>query len=113
MSVHREEGAAMRTRWRQFPAWGVAVLTALMVVGCAEIMGRGSVDDVTITSSVKSRFVADPTVSASAINVDTSRGVVSLTGFVDTEQERQRAIQIAQGVAGVRQVNAVNLVVKR
>jgi hyperosmotically inducible protein len=113
MSVHSEEGAAMRTRWQQLPRWGVAVLTALMLVGCAEMMGRGSIDDATITSSVKSRFVADPMVSASAISVETNRGVVSLTGFVDTEQERQRAIQIAQGVAGVRQVNPVNLVVKR
>jgi hyperosmotically inducible protein len=103
----------MTTRWQRFQVWGVVVLTGLMLVGCAEIMGRGSIDDATITSNVKSRFVADPLVSASAINVDTARGVVSLTGFVDSEQERQRAIQVAQGVAGVKQVNARNLVVKR
>ena len=57
--------------------------------------------------------MADPVVSASAIHVETTAGVVSLTGFVDSDQERRRAIQLAQGVAGVEEVDARNLVVKR
>jgi osmotically-inducible protein OsmY len=38
---------------------------------------------------------------------------VSLNGFVDNEQERTRAVQLAQAVSGVKRVDARNLVVKR
>jgi len=62
---------------------------------------------------VKARLAADPLVRASAINVDTSRGVVSLRGSVASEQERQRAIQLTQGVAGVQEINVRNLMVRR
>jgi hyperosmotically inducible periplasmic protein len=71
------------------------------------------VDDTIITTKVKASFVADATVSALAIDVDTAQGVVSLTGMVNSEAERQRAIQLAQGVEGVKRVEARNLVVKR
>jgi hyperosmotically inducible protein len=81
------------------------------------MVGRQSpsaaVGDTTITAKVNSSFVADPVVSATAIDVDTTGGVVSLTGFVNNEQERQRAIQLAQAVTGVNRVTAGNLVVRR
>ena len=100
-----------------FKAQVAVVIAVLLLVGCATMesgqSARATANDATITTKVKSNFVADPLVTASAINVDTSGGVVSLTGFVNSEQERQRAIQLAQSVAGVRQVNARNLVVKR
>jgi osmotically-inducible protein OsmY len=51
--------------------------------------------------------------SAAAIDVDTSRGVVRLRGSVASEQERQRAIQLIQGVAGVQEINVRNLLVRR
>jgi len=56
--------------------------------------------------------VADPTVSALDIKVETSQGVVNLTGIVSSEQERQRAIRLAQDVEGVKRVEASNLFVK-
>jgi hyperosmotically inducible periplasmic protein len=81
------------------------------------MVGRQSpsaaVGDTTITAKVNSSFVADPVVSATAIDVDTTGGVVSLTGFVNNEQEKQRAIQLAQAVTGVNRVTAGNLVVRR
>jgi osmotically-inducible protein OsmY len=52
-------------------------------------------------------------VSAFAINVETSRGVVSLTGIVNSAAERARAIQVAQDVGGVRRVDARNLFIKQ
>jgi osmotically-inducible protein OsmY len=52
-------------------------------------------------------------VGALAIDVDTNDGVVSLNGFVNNEQERTRAAQLAQNVSGVKRVDARNLVVKR
>jgi osmotically-inducible protein OsmY len=106
----------MMKRWTQYAGLAVVVVAALIIVGCAATSSREStgqfVDDASITTKVKSSFVADPTVSALSIGVETTRGVVHLSGIVDNEQERQRAIQMAQSVAGVKQVDARNLFVK-
>jgi osmotically-inducible protein OsmY len=89
------------------------VLAVLLLVGCAAITGRDTPEDTRITTEVKARLAADPLVRASAIDVDTSRGVVRLRGSVASEQERQRAIQLTQGVAGVQEINVGNLMVRR
>jgi len=104
-------------QWKVWTGWAVGIIAVLMLVGCATTSSREStgefVDDAAITTKVKSSFVADPRVSASAISVETTRGVVHLTGTVKSEEERQRAIQLAQGVAGVREIVVRNLVVQR
>jgi osmotically-inducible protein OsmY len=105
-------------RWRKWcPGWIGAVMVAAMVVGCAATPQQRStgevIDDTAITTKVKTNLLADPMVSAFAISVETSRAVVSLTGIVNSDAERQRAIQIAQDVGGVKQVDAKNLYVKR
>jgi len=51
--------------------------------------------------------------SASAIGVRTTQGVVYLSGVVKSEQERYRAIQLVQSVAGVREIIVRHLVVQR
>jgi hyperosmotically inducible periplasmic protein len=106
----------MRTR-KPCQYWGGILLAVLMVVSGVATAGERStgqvIDDATITTKVKASFVADPQVSALAIDVDTANGVVSLTGVVDGEAERQRAIQLAQGIEGVKRVDANNLRVKR
>jgi osmotically-inducible protein OsmY len=88
-----------------------------MVVTGAAMAGERStgqvIDDTTITTKVKASFVADPQVSALAITVETNNGVVTLSGVVDNEAERQRAIQLAQGMEGVKRVDANKLLVKR
>jgi hyperosmotically inducible protein len=71
------------------------------------------IDDAVITTKIKSSLAADAQVSALAVNVDTSNGVVSLTGVVDNELQRQRAIQLAQETEGVKRVNGNNLRVKQ
>jgi hyperosmotically inducible periplasmic protein len=95
----------------------VMAMAVLLMLSYAAIGMAGStgdfIDDSVITTKVKSSFVADSTVSALDISVETSQGVVNLTGIVNTEQERQRAIQIAQETNGVKQVNAKNLFVKK
>jgi hyperosmotically inducible protein len=101
--------------WKIRGAMGVMAL--LMLVGCAALTGRqgaGEVgSDAAITAKVQSSFAADPLVSASAIGVRTSGGVVYLTGTVKSEQARQRAIQLVQGVAGVREIVLRELAVQR
>ena len=111
----REERASMK-RGTLYIQCAVVVMAVLVLVGCAGTSSREStgefVDDSAITTKVKSSFVADPIVSALAINVETTKGVVHLQGIVNNEQERQRAIQLAQAVGGVKQVDARNLFVK-
>lgn len=96
---------------------GVMTMAALLALSCTSIATAGStgdfIDDSVITTKVKSSFVADSTVSALDISVETTQGVVNLTGIVNNEQERQRAIQIAQETDGVKKVDARNLLVKR
>jgi osmotically-inducible protein OsmY len=113
---HMKKHTSMH-RWRLGKGWGVIALAALLMMSYTPMACAGStgeaIDDAIITTKVKSSFVADATVSALDINVDTSQGVVRLTGIVNSEQERQRAIQIAHDTEGVKQVDSRNLVVKR
>jgi osmotically-inducible protein OsmY len=97
--------------------WGVTALAVLLMMSWASLVCAGTtgeaIDDAIITTKVKSSFVADATVSAFDIDVDTSQGVVKLTGVVNSDQERQRAIQIAHDTEGVKQVDSRNLIVRR
>jgi hyperosmotically inducible periplasmic protein len=70
-----------------------------------------AVKDTAITTAVKTKFAADDTVSASSISVETTNGVVHLTGTVKSKAEADKAIQIAKKVDGVKKVKS-ELVVK-
>lgn len=69
------------------------------------------VDDAAITTKVKTALMAEPGLRSLEINVDTRDNVVTLNGTVDSQEKKQRAMQIAQGVEGVKSVSD-NLVVK-
>lgn len=62
------------------------------------------IDDALITTKVKARLIEDPITKARKIDVDTVNGVVTLTGLVDSEEEINRAVAIAQSVPGVKKV---------
>jgi hyperosmotically inducible protein len=70
-----------------------------------------AVKDTAITTDVKARFAADTTVSALSIKVETTNGVVHLTGDVKSKAEADKAIEIAKKVDGVKKVKS-DLVVK-
>lgn len=76
--------------------------------GCAGSATRQStgeiVDDATITTKVKAALVKDEIVKAREVKVDTFKGDVQLSGFVDSPVEKTRAGEVAGGVAGVRNV---------
>jgi osmotically-inducible protein OsmY len=84
--------------------------TAALVFGAGCSVARdqqsvGSyVDDASITTQVKAKFAEDQTVSAMAIGVETMRGVVQLSGFAKSADERAMAERLARGVTGVRGV---------
>jgi hyperosmotically inducible periplasmic protein len=97
--------------------WMGALLIIGLLVGCAATAEKRStgevIDDATITTKVKANLLADPMVSSFAISVETSRGVVSLTGIVNSAGERAQAIQVTQETGGVRRVDARNLFIKQ
>lgn len=62
------------------------------------------VDDGVITAKVKAALIDDPVTKARQINVDTRQGVVQLQGFVDTNDEKMKATEVARSVSGVASV---------
>ena len=84
----------------------VAVALAVVLLGgCAGSPTQEStgeyIDDTTLTSKVKTTLLQDPQVSGLAINVETFKGEVQLSGFANSEAERQRAVELANSVDGV------------
>jgi hypothetical protein len=87
----------------------MAVFGGMQLASCASQPGQRStgqtVDDSVVTTKVKSAIAQDASVgTAMDVNVTTYRGVVQLSGFVDSQQAARRAEQIAQNVEGVRSV---------
>lgn len=83
-------------------------IVAITSTGCAVVRDQQSVgayvDDATITTRVKARFADDPKVSAMAIQVETLKGTVQLSGFAKSSAERASAETIAKAVPGVTRV---------
>ncbi|MGE5386652.1 MAG: BON domain-containing protein [Betaproteobacteria bacterium] len=71
-----------------------------------------AIDDAAITTKIKSAFVAEPTLSALDISVETSKGVVTLSGTVGSTTAAERAAHIASTTEGVAKVNN-QLVIKK
>ena len=90
---------------------GVLPFTA----GCAATPTHEStgeyVDDSTITAKVKAALVHDPVVKALDVSVETFKGIVQLSGFVNTDLEKSQAGNVAATVKGVVSVKN-NIVVK-
>ncbi len=62
-------------------------------------------DDGITTTKVKAALLADSSVKGTDINVETQNGVVQLSGFVDSQTQVDRALQLAKGVQGVTKVD--------
>ena len=58
-------------------------------------------DDAATTAKVKARLMAEPGIDSLQIDVDTSAGRVTLTGEVDTPQNKARAKELASSIEGV------------
>lgn len=57
-----------------------------------------------ITADVKAKFLTDPDIKSTHITVTTKKGVVTLTGYVNTAEQKQKAVSIASQVNGVKSV---------
>ena len=83
------------------------VLGAALSAGCANVGDKSvgaHLDDSTIATKIKSKFVADKTVEASDIKVTVFEGTVQLSGFAKSNAEVVRAEQIARDTSGVKSV---------
>jgi hyperosmotically inducible periplasmic protein len=89
---------------------GAAVVAAALgLSGCASDSSKRSAgqfgSDAALTSKVKTAIASDAGLgSASAINVQSYRGVVQLSGFVDSQDKVDRAAKAARAVEGVSKV---------
>jgi hyperosmotically inducible periplasmic protein len=83
--------------------------------GCAATSTSDStgeyVDDATITTKVKAALLDDAAVKSFEIKVETFKGVVQLSGFVDNSDQKSTAEKDASAVAGVKDVKN-NITVK-
>ena len=98
---------------RTFRTLGISLLVAvggLQLAGCASSPNERStgqvVDDGGLTARVKTAIAKDTSLGTAAnVNVTTYRGVVQLSGFVESEEIAQRAATVARGVDGVQTVH--------
>jgi len=83
----------------------------LLAVACASTTTREStgqyVDDSVITAKVKAAVFNESTLKSSEINVETFKGIVQLSGFVSSQADINKAVQVAEGVGGVKSVKNV------
>ncbi|MDA8177953.1 MAG: BON domain-containing protein [Deltaproteobacteria bacterium] len=91
----------------------IALITAFL--GCASTPTREGtgeyVDDSAITAKVKAAILNEPSLKVFQINVETFKGEVQLSGFVDSARSVSKAGEVARGVSGVKSVRN-NLIVK-
>jgi len=93
---------------RHFLIATAAALAMLAQTGCSVMRDQQSVgsyvDDTGVTTRVKAKFAEDPAVSAMALNVETMKGVVQLSGFAKSAEEKARAERLARDTSGVKSV---------
>jgi osmotically-inducible protein OsmY len=96
-----------KTRYRYIGLM-ICLVCSIVVSACAgDRTSRSTgqtIDDNAIATKVKSALVADPAVKGSQVEVEVFKGVVQLSGFVDSAASAQRAVTLARNVPGVTEV---------
>jgi osmotically-inducible protein OsmY len=92
---------------KQLSHWKTLALALLvaapLTAGCGKTVGE-TIDDTTITTRVKTAMLNDPQVGGLKIDVDTFKGVVTLSGAVKSQAEHDQAIALARRTSGVTEV---------
>jgi osmotically-inducible protein OsmY len=93
----------------------ICVTLVIAFLGCASTQKREGtgeyIDDSVITTKVKAAILNEPSLKVFQINVETFKGEVQLSGFVDSAQSVKKAGEVARSVKGVTSVKN-NLIVK-
>jgi hyperosmotically inducible protein len=91
-----------------FNRFSALALAALLASACASTPKQEStgqyVDDSLITTKVKTAILNEPSLKVSQITVETYKGVVQLSGFVDSSDAGSKAADLAREVGGVSSV---------
>jgi|HigsolmetaAR201D_1030396.scaffolds.fasta_scaffold00794_19 osmotically-inducible protein OsmY len=89
-------------------AWAFTALLGMFLAACSSAPrqqpAREAIADGVVTARVKAALVEDPLTSRHRIDVATFKGTVQLSGFVESEDARRRAVELARSVAGVGRV---------
>jgi len=84
------------------------VIVLAQLSGCMQLPTQQptaeAIEDGVVTARIKERLTEDPVTKQHLIKVETFRGSVELSGFVETEQVRARALELARDVSGVKRV---------
>jgi osmotically-inducible protein OsmY len=90
---------------------GLSTAAVTTLTGCNQSSNTASdrtpgqvVDDKTLTANVKTALSQNPDYKFGDVNVDTMNGTVQLSGFVNTSDQKSKAMDIAKGVQGVKDV---------
>jgi hyperosmotically inducible periplasmic protein len=90
----------------------VALPAFVSIGGCkststpaANAPGALATDDATLAARVKQALGADPVLRSLPVSVATYRGVVQLSGYVNSEAQMQQALAVTRGVPGVQSVS--------
>ena len=94
-----------RTRHLTSLLLAIALVTPLLLAACGKTVGE-TIDDATITTRVKTALLNDPVVGGLRIDVDTFKGIVTLSGRVKSQNEQNTAIALARRIDGVKDVKS-------
>ena len=114
--VRKNSRVSSRSVARFLLAFGPVLLLGGVGAGCAGTATRPStgeaIDDGVVSTRVKTALLRDDGTPGTAIQVETFRGTVQLSGFVNTAAQKTRAVEIARATPGVASV-VDNIVVKQ
>jgi osmotically-inducible protein OsmY len=83
----------------------MTLIAPLLLSACGKSVGE-TIDDASISAQVKTSLLSDPEVGGRRIDVDTFKGVVTLSGAVKTAAERDKAMALARKIGGVADVKS-------
>src|SRR5262244_1531721 len=93
---------------KKLKMWAAAAFVLFALTGCQAMTGKTAgenVDDAAITARVKTALTADKVSNLTRVDVDTNNAVVSLSGVVETPDQKAHAEDVARRISGVRGVN--------
>jgi len=106
-SFDHSSGEQTMKQLQRFSSFALMFMFAFLV-GCASTdttRGTGEyVDDAVIATKVKAAIFNEPTLKATEIKVEVFRGVVQLSGLVNSHADINKAVEVARGVGGVQSV---------
>ena len=94
-----------RSRYATTLLLSLVMIAPLLLSACGKTVGE-TIDDATVTTRVKTAFINDPAVGAMRIDVDTFKGVVTLSGSVKSKDEEAKAMALARSIKGVTDVKS-------